>query len=213
VVNALLGADRIDVNLRNKWGHTPLHRAAENGHVDVVNALFKWAAANGHVEVVKALLKADQESKSFQWATVTCIERSAVVVGVLLSSCLFAESINPKGWIDTLSQALQSQVGSALCAAVLLAGCAAACRQLFYLRTRAAYAGATTPEQAGIVGGKCLMTGAAATLFTAVAFPQTGLIALCNNPLTAGMVLGAVCLIGVASYMSDRIYTTVISAN
>jgi hypothetical protein len=98
-----------------------------------------------------------------------------------------------------------------LCAAVLLAGCAAACRQLFYLRSRAAYyAQATCRQQAGIVGGKFLMMGAAATLFTAFEFPQTGLIALCNNPLTAGIVLGAVCLSGVASYMSDRTYAKAI---
>ena len=141
------------------------------------------------------------------------IERSVAVVGAVLSGILFAEASNPKGWIDTLAQALQSQMGSALCAAVLLVGCMAACRQLFYLRTRAAYAQATCGQQAVIVGGKLLMAGAAATLFTALAFPQTGLIALCNNPLTAGMVLGAVCLIGVADYLNDRTYTTVISAN
>jgi ankyrin repeat protein len=188
VVQALIqkGAD---INAVNEQGDTPLHRAAEN----------RDAA------VVKALLKADQQGKLFQGAVL--IERSAVVVGALLSSCLFAESINPKGWmIDTLVQALQSQVGTGLCAGVLLAGCMAACRQLFYLRTRADYAQATCGQQAVIVGGKLLMTGAAATLFTAAAFSQTGLIALCNNPVTAGMVLGAVCLIGVAGYLSDRTY-------
>jgi ankyrin repeat protein len=221
----LAGADVTGIKIR---GQPILHWAAANGHGDVVQALIQgganinakdtlgktplhWAAEKGHVDVVKTLLKADQQGKLFQGAIL--IERSAVVVGALLSSCLFAESISPKGWIDTLSQALQAQVGSALCAAVLLAGCIAACRQLFYLRSRAAYAQATCRQQAVIVGGKFLMTGAAATLFAAVTFPQTGLIALCNNPLTAGIVFGAVCLIGVASYMSDRTYTTVISAN
>jgi ankyrin repeat protein len=226
VVEKLLEHKDIDVNAENGDGETPLHLAAIYGQLAVVNALIQkdanlnaankqgktplhWAAQNGHVAVVKALLKGDQQGKLFQGAIL--IERSAVVVGALLSSCLFAESTNPKGWIDTLVQALQSQVGTGLCAGVLLAGCMAACRQLFYLRTRADYAQATCGQQAVIVGGKLLMTGAAATLFTAAAFSQTGLIALCNNPVTAGMVLGAVCLIGVAGYLSDRTYTTVIS--
>ncbi len=221
VVKALLAANGIDLNAADKDGKTPLHWAAERGHVDVVKALLAengidvnvkdnygdtplhLAAGWGYVDVVKQLLEADQQGKLFQWAIL--IERSATLIEAAFSGMLLAEAINPKGWIDTLSQALQSQVGKILCAAVLLAGCIAACRQLFYLHTYAAYAGATTPEQTRIVGGKSLMTGAAATLFTAVPF--------CNNPLTAGMVLGAVCLSGVASYMSDRTYTTVISAN
>jgi hypothetical protein len=230
IVNALI-QQNAEINLKDNDGVTPLHLAAQNNHGEVVKKLvlagadaagitineqsiLHWAAENCHVDVVKTLLKADQQSTLFK--DMIFIERSAVVVGALLSSCLFAESINPKGWIDTLSQAIQSQLGSALCAAVLLAscmaaGCMAACRQLFYLRSRAAYAQATCGQQAVIVGGKLLMAGAAATLFTAVAFSQTGLIALCNNPVTAGMVLGAVCLIGVAGYLSDRTYTTVIS--
>jgi ankyrin repeat protein len=209
VVNALLNRQDIDLNAKDNDGDTPLNLVFQGGHSDLVNALFKLTDEKQDFNLKKALLKGDQQGKLFQGAIL--IERSAVVVGAVLSGILFAEASSPKGWIDTLSQALQSQVGSALCAAVLLAGCMAACRQLFYLRTRADYAQATCGQQAVIVGGKFLMTGAAATLFTAAAFPQTGLMTLCNSPLTAGMVLGAVCLIGVAGYLSDRTYTTVIS--
>ena len=43
VVKKLIQAGR-DVNEQNGWGNTPLHKASENGHVEVITALLAAGA-------------------------------------------------------------------------------------------------------------------------------------------------------------------------
>ncbi|GAB1313192.1 NACHT-NTPase sigma domain-containing protein [Madurella fahalii] len=73
VVELLLGTDRVDVEVKDRSGQTPLSHAAENGHTAVVNMLLTkvginardgsgatalhWAAMGGHVGLISVLLK------------------------------------------------------------------------------------------------------------------------------------------------------------
>lgn len=132
-------------------------------------------------------------------------ERSAAVISVLIAGGLLIEamSFKTKAWAEALSDTVLPRVGTILCAAVLLLGCLSACWQMIYLRARAAHAQASKAQQAGIVACKFLGIGTMATCFAATAFPSTGLIDFCHDPVTAGIVFGALCLSGVVGYLGD----------
>lgn len=77
IVSLLLAQERIQLNLPDSRGRTPLWQAASNGHVDITRKLLEtgqvdcrcksyssgrnvmwFAAYNGHVDIVHMLLKA-----------------------------------------------------------------------------------------------------------------------------------------------------------
>ena len=77
VVELLLGAEGVEVNLAQRFGMTPLHWAAQKGFLAIVGQLvvrgadlnakddedwrpIHWAVQNGHTEVVEVLLRQEK---------------------------------------------------------------------------------------------------------------------------------------------------------
>ncbi|MDR3131578.1 MAG: ankyrin repeat domain-containing protein [Rickettsiales bacterium] len=120
VTSALLGIKGVNVNAVNECKETPLHRAADNGHKDVVEVLLKnkvninaidedrcaplhRAAGNGHKDVVEVLLRDKANVNAIDEDRCTSLHRAASngyedVVEVLLRNKANVDAVDENGW-------------------------------------------------------------------------------------------------------------------